>query len=227
MSIRVGGYTFNTRTTVVREQYEMVGGKQTRAIRITGLLRGAADEAALIAALDGITLAVSAEAPVEVSLRPGRRMFARREGFAREVNGRTLTGQFVLDLRAETAWEESTAHHESEWAIGASEAELDVENLGNAPAAPVIALTAEAFLVTPGLSDGTRTMVYEGEVDSGATLVFDTENREVRLDGVVVTGYATGDFPVLMHGETTLTYTDDPGSSHQAAAVVTHRDRWW
>jgi hypothetical protein len=227
MSISVGGYVFNSRTSVVREQYEVVGGKQTRAIRITGLLRGAVDEAALIDALDDLTAAVSTDESVAVSLRPGRQIFARREGFAREVNGQTLTGQFVLDLRAETAWEESEILHEAAWIIGLSGATLDVENAGNAMARPIISLTAEDVLIAPGISDGVRTLVYEGNVDHGSTLVVDAESREVRLDGTVVTGYTSGDFPQLSPGETTLTYLDDPGSSHLVTASVTHRDRWW
>jgi len=227
MSISVGGYTFNARTTVVREAYEEVGGKQTRAIRITGVLRGAADEAALIDALDGITRAVSEAAPVVVSLRPGRRILARREAFSREVNGRTLTGQFVLDLRAQTAWEESDALHEAEWIIAMSGAELDVENAGNGDAAPMISLTAEDVLILPSVTDGTRTLVYEGNVGSGSTLVIDGRAREVKLDGIDVTGYTSGDFPRLAPGETTLAYLDDPASSHQATASVAHRDQWW
>lgn len=227
MSISVGGYTFNTRTTVVREQYEVVGGKQTRAIRITGLLRGAANEAALITALDGITEAASAASQVAVSLRPGRRMFARREGFAREVNGQTLTGQFVLDLRAETAWEESELLKSSAWPIAFSGAALNVTNEGNLPTSPVITITAEDLLIAPGFSDGIRSLVYEGTVENGSTLVIDGETREVRLDGADVTGYTAGEFPQLGPGETTLTYTDDPGSSHLATGLVTFRDRWW
>lgn len=227
MAIAVGGYMFDARTTVVRESYEEVGGRQTRAIRITGLLRGASDEGTLIDALDGITKAVSAESPVPVSLRPGRQILARREAFSREVNGRTLTGQFVLDLRAETAWEESEVLHAAEWVIGMSGATIDLDNAGNEVAWPVIALTAEDILITPGITDGARTLVYDGNVENGSTLVFDGAAQEVRLDGVVVTGYTSGEFPRLEPGETTLTYTDDPGSSHQVTGSVTHRDRWW
>lgn len=227
MSIRVGDYVFNPRTTVVREQYEMVGGKQTRAIRITGLLRGAADEASLIDALDGITLAVSAEGTVLVSLRPGRQLPARREAFVREVNGQTLTGQFTLDLRAETAWEDSETLHEVDWLIAMSGAEKDLENAGNAVTMPIIQINAEDTLVTPGITDGTRSLTYEGSVEAGSTLLFDGDAREVRLDGVVVTGYTQGDFPQLAPGETTLRFVDDIASSHQATGSIAYRDRWW
>jgi hypothetical protein len=227
VSISVGGYVFNPRTTVVREQYEVVGGKQTRAIRITGLLRGAADEASLIAALDAVTEAVSKEAPVLVSLRPGRQIAARREGFVREINGRTLTGQFIVDLRAESAWEESEAIETLPWSIGQSGEALEVYNTGNAPTDPVITLTADDFLITPGVSDGARAIVYEGEVSSGSVLIIDAVKREVRLDGVEVTGYTSGEFPRLAPGDTELVFTDDIMSSHQATGTVAWRARWW
>ncbi|MBX3176697.1 MAG: phage tail family protein [Candidatus Hydrogenedentes bacterium] len=227
MSISVGGYVFNPRTTVVREQYEVVGGKQTRAIRITGLLRGAADEASLIAALDAVTEAVSMDAPVLVSLRPGRQIAARREGLVREINGRALTGQFVVDLRAESAWEESEAIETLPWVIGQSGEVLGVSNTGNAPTDPVITLAADDFLITPGVGDGTRMIVYEGEVAGGSTLVIDAVKREVRLDGVEVTGYTSGEFPRLAPGETELVFTDDIMSSHQATGSVAWRPRWW
>ena len=228
MSISVGGYVFNTRTTVVREQYEQVGGKQTRAIRVTGLLRGAADEAGLIAALDGVTLAVSADAPVAVSLRPGRRMLARREGFVREVNGAHAYGTVCAGpARRNGVGGVGDAARGAVDHRAVGRRPLDVVNQGNANAAPVIALTAEDVLITPAVSDGVRTLTYGGNVDSGSTLVFDGEAREARLDGALVTGYTSGEFPLLAPGETTLTYTDDPGSSHLVTGSVTHRDRWW
>jgi len=57
--------------------------------------------------------------------------------------------------------------------------------------------------------------------------VIDSAQRRVLLDGVDVTPYTSGDFPILVPGETTLEYTDDPSSTHFAHAVVSFRDRWW
>jgi hypothetical protein len=227
MAISVGGHTFDGRATVAREAYEIVGGSRTRAIRITGIVRGAGNLASLVAALDTIAKAASENVPTLVSLRAGRRLFARREKFSREVNARALIGSFVLDLRADDAWEESDTVNESLWSIALSGATRDVTNDGNADAMPVITLTAENMLHTPALSDGIRTLTYEGTVPTGAILVVDSILRRVLLDGADVTPYASGDFPMLAPGETTLEYTDDPSSTHFAQAVVSFRDRWW
>jgi hypothetical protein len=204
-----------------------VGGSQTRAIRITGLVRGAGNLTELIEALDTIAKAASENVPTLLSLRGGRRLFARREKFSREVNARALVGSFVLDLRADDAWEEAETLKESLWSIAFSGATRDVTNDGNADAMPMVSLTAENVLHTPALSDGSRTLVYEGTVPIGATLVIDSAQRRVLLDGADVTPYSSGDFPILVPGETTLEYTDDPSSTHFAQAVVSFRDRWW
>lgn len=227
MVISVGGYVFDSSSNVVREAYEIVGGRQTRAIRLTGLVRDSANLAALLESLDTIARVASESVPTVVSLRPGRRLFARRESFAREINDRALIGQFVLDLRADEAWEESETLKESAWEIGFSGAALNLVNDGNAMAMPRVTLTAEDMLVTPAVGDGTRTLVYEGTVPGGATLVMDSVDRRVLLDGADVTPYTSGEFPALVPGVSSLTYTDDASSSHLADAVVAFRDRWW
>ncbi len=227
MTISVGGQVFDAASTVAREEYEMVGGRQTRAIRITGLVRGASDLAELIETLDAIARSASEAVPAVVSLREGRRLFARREAFTRELSPRSRVGCFVLDLRADDAWEESEAPHESAWDIGFSGATIELANSGNVAAMPLVTLTAESDLELPTLGDGARVLTYEGTVPGGATLVFDSALRRVSLDGVDVTPYTTGDFPQLAPGNNTLEYTGDPSGSHFASGVVAFRDRWW
>lgn len=227
MPIDLGGYQLDNAYTAVREEYEVVGGRQTRAIQITGLLRGTGNLAALVEALDNIAQAVSETVPTELVLRAGRRLFARRERFIREVSARALVGQFVLALRADDAWEESAAANESSWNIGLSGATHEVSNGGNASAPLRISLGAESALVRPAVGDGERTLRYEGTVPNGAMLVFDAALREVTLDGVDVTPYTSGEFPMVEPGEQVLIYSDDPASGHMAVATVTFRDRWW
>lgn len=227
MAISVGGHTFDATTTVAQEAYEVVGGSRTRAIRITGLVRSVGNLSDLIEALDTIAKVASESVPTVISLRAGRRLFARREKFVREVNARALVGSFVLDLRADDAWEEAETLKETTWTITLSGATRSVTNDGNADAMPVISLTAESVLHTPALGDGVRTLTYEGTVPNGATLVIDSAQRRVLLDGADVTPYTFGEFPFLEPGATTLEFTDDPSSTHLASAVVAFRDRWW
>lgn len=227
MGIRVGAYSFDGGTTVVREEWEVVGGKRTRAIRIAGVLRGRSDRATLDAELDGILQAASETSTVFVSLRTGRRIRVRREAFTREVNERTLTGQFVLDLRADDAYEESEAIRTVSWSAIASGLMIPVTNGGNALAPATITLDALGTIVAPQFSDGTRSLAYGGTVDGGETMSIDGAAGRVWLDGADITPYTTGDFPMIAPGENVLTFTDDNTSSHLADGEVAVRDRWW
>ena len=227
MAITVGDHVFEERTTVLREAYETVGGKETRLITITGLIRGATDRAALETALDTVIMAASSDDPVYVSLRTGRRLLARREGFSREINGARLTGQFSLTLRAEGDFEESEAVHETAWSVDAIDDTIALSNGGNVATRPVITLDALATVVAPQLSDGTRTLLYEGIVESGMTWIVDGEAAQVWLDGVDITPYTFGDFPEVAPGGGVLTYSNDAESSPLWDGEVALRDRWW
>lgn len=225
MAIQIGACALPEGSTVVREEYEVAGGRRTRVIRITGLLRSPAG--GLGAAFDEVAQAVSEDMPVAVSLRAGRRLFARREALARELNERSGTGQFTLQLRAEDDWEESETQREASWSIALSGADIELENEGTMSVRPRITLAADDDLVNPTLSDGARTLTYHGTVPNGATLDVDGGAGRVLLDGDDVTPYTSGAFPEVAPGGATLVYTDDPASGHVALATVRHRDRWW
>lgn len=227
MTIRIGALTLDEQHTVVREAYEQEGGRNTRLITITGMVRGVADGSALESALDGVLEAVSADSPVYVSLRPGRRLLARREGFSREVNGGKRTGVYTVQLRAEEAWEESEAATTVGWSIDASGATITLDNRGTLPTFPLLTLDALGAIEGLTLSDGVRTLAYEGEIESGATVIVDGTAGQVWLDDLDITPYTTGNFPRLDPGETVLTYSDGLGSSHLFDGEVTYRDRWW
>ena len=98
---------------------------------------------------------------------------------------------------------------------------------GNHPSVPHITISATGDLINPAISDGLWTIVYNGTVPAASVLVFDGPNSRAILDGVDVTPYTTGLFPHIEPEGTTLTYTDDPASSHDAEAVVSFHDRWW
>lgn len=227
MTIRMGALTLDERHTVVREEYEQEGGRNTRLVTITGMVRGKPNVAAVEAALDGLMDAVSADVPVYISLRPGRRVRVRREGFSREVHGGQRTGAYTINLRAEEGWEESETVTTVGWTIDASGATIALENGGTLPTFPLVSLDALGSIEGLALSDGTRTLSYEGEVEAGATLIVDGVAGQVWLDDLDITPYTRGDFPQLAPGETVLTYTDALGSSHLLDGEVTYRDRWW
>lgn len=227
MTITAGGYAFDEERTTVRETYEVLGGKETRLIAITGLIRGAGNRVELDGALDDLLRAVSEAGPVYVSVRSGRRILARREEFTREVHSRHLTGKFTVTFRAETAWEESIAEESRAWNISQSGEDRDLAVAGNRETLPVIALTATDDIVGAAFSDGTRALAYEGVIEAGSSVLIDGPAGKVWLDGEEITPYMEGDFPRLQPGAATLTFTDGPSSSHLMTGTVSWRARWW
>lgn len=227
MAITLGPITFPDRETSVEERYEEVAGRDERVIKISGVIL----EPALSDVenrLDAILDAASVDDfSAELSLRDGRRLWVRRDGYKRQVSRDPMTGAFELTLSARDPFEESVSVTAVPWSISASGATSAFASAGNVYSKPVIALTASGTIVNPSFSDGVRTMSYSGTVQDGETLVIDAETGRVELDGVDVTPYADGLAPRLEPEGTTLTYTDDPSSSHTAEVVVAFRDRWW
>jgi hypothetical protein len=228
VAITLANVSLDEGHTTVREKYEEVGGRNERRVTLSGVIAGQSDVAAIDSALDAILDAASVDDfSAVLSLRAGRRLFVRREGFEREVAGPKLLGAFELALLARDPFEESVAETSMSWTITATGATLPVTPTGNVYAKPSITLVATGSIVNPTFSDGTRVMSYNGVVAHGETLVFDGAAQHVILDGLDVTPYTTGIFPRLTPEGTTLTYTDDASSSHTAAVTVAFRDRWW
>lgn len=228
MAIELNGVLFDPQYTAVEEKLEEVGGRNARSVVIRGLIAAASSLAEIEAALDAILEAASVDdynAPL--SLREGRRLWVRREAFAREVDGARLVGSFTLKLAARLPFEESEALHAEPWTIAENGAEIVLATTGNLFAQPVVTLVPSDTLVRPALSDGTRTITYDGTVAAARTLVFDAPNGRVTLDGDDVTPYTEGEFPRIGPGEATLVSTGESPGTHAAAATVAYRDRWW
>jgi hypothetical protein len=228
MPITLGSVAFDEAYTTVREKQEEVGGRNERAVTVSGAIVGRETVAEIEAALDAIIEAASVEdftAPL--SLRPGRRLLVRRNAFRREVKGEALTGAFTLELAARDPFEESIDETEILWNVSASGATQVAASAGNVHAKPVIEIAATGDLVNPAVSDGSRTLAYAGIVRDGETLVFDARSGTASLEGIDVTPYTAGEFPRIEPEGVTLTYTDDAASTHTAAVSIRFRDRWW
>lgn len=228
MAITLGPYTFDPAHTTVRETHQEVGGRRERAIEITGLIVGEPTVAAIEAKLDAILDAASSEDySAALSIRSGRELYVRRIEFKREIANDALVGSFTLKLHARDPFEQSANPTLQDWSINASRATVTVTAGGNHTSLPTIAITATGALINPSVSDGTRGITYYGIVAAGSVLLFDGPNSRVLLDGVDVTPYTSGLFPEIAPEGTTLTYTDDNASSHNAEVVVSFHDRWW
>ncbi len=227
MPVTLGNVSLDPAATTVRERHEEVGGRRERVIEIAGVIAGSS-ESAIHDALDAILNEASIEDySVALSVRAGRRMFVRRAEFVRNVSVDALTGSFELKLSARDPFEESTALHSVAWPVTASGATLELTTSGNATTRLVIALVAAGTIINPTFSDGVHTIAYNGALSTGDALVFDGTEGVVTLNGDDVLPYVSGVFPELDPDGATLTYTDDPASSHDADVTVEYRDRWW
>lgn len=228
MAITLGSVLFDETHTTVKERHEEVGGRDERKIEISGLIVGESSLDDVTARLDGILGAASDEDyTAALSLRTGRRLYVRREKFAREISVGALVGSFELLLAAKDPFEISEAERSEVWTVSASGATRTMTVTGNVYSHVNIAVTAVGNLVNPAFSDGIREIAYSGVVAAGSVLEFDGEAGRVRINGDDVTPYSTGEFPRIAPEGTTFTYTDDATSSHAASVVVTLRDRWW
>jgi len=228
MSITLGAHTFDPSATVVAEEHREVAGQDARVIRIKGVLAGLESEQALEAALDTLLAAASTEVgETPLSIRPGRVLHVRRTGFKREINRAALTAAYTLELAAESPFEIDENPTIRPWPIAVSGSTITINALGNTPAPANIVLQATGVLIDPSFTDGHRVITYHGSLAIGDVVEFDGIAQRVRRLGEDLTPYATGDFPRIGPGTTTLTYSDAPASAHAAFVAVWYRNRWW
>ena len=226
--VSIDKLSFDASYTTVREKHEEVGGRDARRIEVSGIVVGEDSLANIEGRLDAIMGAASDDGDdVALSLRAGRRLWVRRLKFEREVACAGLTGSFLLSLEARDPYEESVEETSVKWTVTASGATKKVTPAGDVFSLPAITLVAVGNIVNPSFGDGVRTLGYSGTVGNGQTLVLDAPRGKVTLDGTDVTPYASGCFPHLAPGGTTLTYADDPSSSHTASVTIAFRNRWW
>ncbi|MFA6240989.1 MAG: hypothetical protein WC655_08675 [Candidatus Hydrogenedentales bacterium] len=228
MLVTLGPFTFDPAHTAVQERHDEVGGRRERIIEISGLIVGESTADAVEARLDALLDAASAEDySADLSVRPGRRLWVRRESFTRQIESSARVGSFTLKLKAKSPFEEAVERSVYPWPIADTGEVLYLAPAGNVFALPLVSVTAVGDLVNPAVSDGVRTIEYAGIVRDGVTLAFDAINGRVTLDGEDVSPYTAGEFPRLEPEGTTLTYTDDVSSTHNASATVEFHSRWW
>ena len=228
MAVTLGSVTFDEAHTTVREELDEVGGRNERAVTISGMIVGQNTVAAIETEIDAILDVASVEDfSAELNLRTGRRLFVRRKSFKREVQGAALVGAFTIELEAQDPFEDSTVLTTVNWTVTASGQTQAASSAGTVYATPRIALVASGTIVDPALSDGTRTLSFSGTVQDGEALVLEASDSTATLEGVDVLPYTSGRFPRISPEGTTLTYTDNAASTHTAQVTITYRDRWW
>ncbi len=227
--VTIGDYSFPERSTAVDIESKFIDGKLKKIVRIDAIVLGsgsASDFSANIEDLEGEVERFD-RGEADLSVTSGRYYRGTRLALRRTVDSESKFGAFEILLLTDDRFERSSALHEEEKTITASGDTLTVSQEGNADALPEITLTATGDLVYPTLSDGTRSLTYNGTISAGSVLVIDADAKTAILDGETnALPKITGSFPVLSPGDTTLTYTDNEDSSHDAVLVVRFRDTW-
>lgn len=227
--IRIGDMTLSDETVAVHERRDTDPDLPARTIRITGSVGEADTLAELESRLDDVVCAALGgdSGSVTLGLRPGRSLSARLQRLDREVHRIAREAVFTALFTSDQVFEEADADTQVSWTIQAPDAALPLEYAGTVPAPAQIQFTASAAILAPSFDDGIRRLAYSGGMNAGQVLVIDGTARRVTLNGADVTAQASGDYPQLMPGANTLRFHDDFDSSHQGAAIVRWRARWW
>lgn len=89
-------------------------------------------------------------------------------------------------------------------------------NRGTAPSPFIIVV--RGLTASPTVTVNGNTMSYVGTIQSGSTLIIDTEHMTVTLDGINALANYNGIFPTLLPGENNV--------SAPSTATLTWYDRW-
>lgn len=106
----------------------------------------------------------------------------------------------------------------------ATNSSFDVTNGGNAPACPVVTLTAQSTTSYVKIANDTRNEYFEysGALAPGDVLEVDSLNKTVKKNGANDIGHFTNDFLKIDSGANTISYT---GPTNQVQ--IAWRNRWY
>lgn len=227
--IQIGDYTFPSGQAQALIRREEVHARIRKSIRIDALLGpfNSLDEARSdVEDLEG-ELAKIDTGLADVRIQDGRYYLARRREYSRTLDERTITAAIHLTVLTEDPFERSVTIHNLPWNIAGSGAQMTLVQTGNVPAPPVMALIAMNTLINPSLSDGYRNWTFVGSLNAGEYLVIDSDHKTVLRNGIENNLHCvSGDFVQLVPGNTLLTYTDHPNSTHQSYINIQYQDRW-
>jgi hypothetical protein len=227
--VSIGNYVLPEDATAVRVRTREVLSRVRKEIEINTILRGYGSLEELeqdLEALEG-ELEKLDRREVMLSLQEGRFYQGWRKDCRRMVEPKHCVAALDMLILTDDRFERSLVEHHRALTIAASGCGLLIEQAGNGEAFIRARLTASGDLVRPRLSDGTRVLIYEGDLAAGEQLVIDGQAGTVRDgDGVNRLHSITGDFPMLSPGENLLVYEDAASSSHSGLLEVWYRDLW-
>ena len=225
----VGDFTFPQERTSLDIQTRIVDGQTRKVVRIDTIILGFGSNAQFLANVELLEgeIELFDQGEVSLSATQGRYYEGRRLRLERTIDEKSRFAAFEIELLTHDRYERSQTLHQENLTITASGDYLDVDQEGNTHSPPQLQLTATGNLVKPVLSDGERSLYYWDTLQAGNNLVIDCDLRTAKLNGSTnVLGKIAGSFPLLVPGESSITYTDDPSSTHNGTLLAKYRDRW-
>lgn len=222
----VGSFNLPVATTTVDSRVEYVLGRVRRVIQITSVLSQFVDRAAFHVALESLSREIERfdRGEVELSLQSGRSLSGRRKKHTVEVNEERCLAVLSLEVLADDRFEHGVLRFHSA-AITNSPQTIAVAVGGNWNALPQLQFSPSAAATHPHFYDGTRQMTVMVEVDASSTLIIDSLEQTVKLNGESVLHQVQGDFVELSPGTTNILYSD-AGSHHTGSLYLFWKDRW-
>lgn len=224
--IQIAEHRFSPNEIGVIDRIEQDPAGPVRRITCCGLMRPPGLVAPPSFRMDALAASLlTSTSPLPLSLRPGRRLWARTRRLIREL--RPEGAAFRIEFDSTDPCEEDIDLSSIDWSVSAWGDTLTVEVPGTAPAPFSFRLTARATLEAPTLSDGVRTIHWMGVMDPGDVLELNGISRTARLNAIPADSLLAGDWPLAGPGNTPLRFEDDVDSNHLADIHVSWRNRWW
>jgi len=240
--MNIGAYEFAYNPTDIRDRIEIHRVRKpvlsgeisyiqkmsvTRDISFTGMLLAASETDETEP--DAFRAACMATAPLNLYIRSDRiyKIYPEVVGWGRKVGPQY---QRQIELRAMLAepYQMSATEHTTVWDVSTSGDTDTFANAGNKEVEPAIQIVCDtASLINPVISDGTRSLTVTGTMSKDDSLVIARDWTALLNGSTDWSGKLSGDYPQLAKSATTtLTYTDDGASSHDATVNVVWRDFW-
>lgn len=227
--VRIGLYTFPEAALAVRVTREEILSRVRKTVRLDALLGPFASMEDLLAeraTLEG-ELARLDSGDAHLHLVPGRYHAASRREHQWAIDAHALTFAAHLLLITEDPFERSTDTHEIEADLASIGGAVTISHAGNIPSRPALVLTAAATVQRPVITDGARTLVWDGLLAPGDVLALDADRLTAWRNGTENVLLAiSGDFPRIAPGGSTLSCAAQGAGPPHAALRVTWRD-WW
>ena len=225
----LGSFNFPEKRTFVRSRIREVLSKVRREIDIYSLLIGYGNLENLeqdLEILEG-ELEKFNRKEVTLSLHPGRYVSGWRRDYQRVIEPRHKAASLHLLILTDDRFERSIEEHQETLILSASGQSIEISQEGNGEAFPRLVLTATGTLIHPAISDGTRTLSFQGQLEPGMSLHLDSDFHTALINGSEnVLQSLSGEFPLLDPGTTQITYTDHSSSTHSGTLEINYRDLW-